>query len=85
MGVFMIQPGTFSPWHARRPYATSGRESGRIAKAVVGHLSCLVGARVSVSLEIRVEAPDGVPEDVVRIVQENCNTLQFKSHGFEKG
>jgi hypothetical protein len=38
-----------------------------------------------VSLEIEVEVPEGIPEDVVRIVQENCNTLKFRSHGFEQG
>jgi hypothetical protein len=27
---------------------------------------------------------DGVPDQIVRTVTENCRTLKFKSHGFEK-
>ena len=27
--------------------------------------------------------PQGVPEQVVRVVTENCRTLKFTSHGFE--
>jgi hypothetical protein len=26
--------------------------------------------------------PEGIPEEKVRIVSENCNTLNFKGHGF---
>ncbi len=62
-----------------------GRDAGRIAEEVVGHLSGLVGAKVQASLEIQIEVSGGIPDDVVRIVQENCNTLRFKSHGFEQG
>jgi hypothetical protein len=36
-------------------------------------------------LEIDIEVPNGVPEDKVRIISENCNTLKFKGHGFEEG
>jgi hypothetical protein len=35
-------------------------------------------------LEIDIEVPDGVPEDKVRVISENCNTLKFKGHGFEE-
>jgi hypothetical protein len=38
-----------------------------------------------VTLEIDVEVADGIPEDKVRIVSENANTLKFKTHGFEEG
>jgi hypothetical protein len=62
-----------------------GRDAGRIAEEVVSHLSALKGAKVQVTLEIQVEMPNGAPDDVVRIVQENSNTLKFKSHGFEEG
>ena len=30
------------------------------------------------------EIPDGVPDNVVRIVTENSQALRFKNHGFEK-
>lgn len=62
-----------------------GRDAGRIAEEVVSHLSTLQGAKVQVTLEIQVEMPNGAPEDIVRIVQENSNTLKFKSQGFEEG
>jgi hypothetical protein len=43
-----------------------------------------VGARVTVTLEIEAEMPNGAPEQVVRVVTENGRTLRFTSQGFEK-
>lgn len=60
-----------------------GRDAGRIAEEVVQHLAGLVGSNVEVTLEIRADVPDGVPEPIVRIVTENCRALKFKGHGFE--
>jgi len=37
-----------------------------------------------VTLEIDAEIQSGAPENVVRIVTENCRTLKFTSQGFEK-
>ncbi len=62
----------------------TGRDAGRIAEEVLNHLATLRGARVTVTLEIQAEAPDGVPENTVRTVTENCRTLKFKDHGFEE-
>jgi hypothetical protein len=62
-----------------------GRDAGRIAEEIVSHLAALKGAKVQVSLEIQIEVADGVPDEVIRIIQENSNTLKFKSHGFEEG
>jgi len=56
------------------------RDAGQIAEEVIAHLS---SARVTVTLEIEAEAPDGVPDEVVRIVSENSRALKFKSYGFE--
>jgi len=44
----------------------------------------LVGAKVTVTLEIEAETPAGAPDKVVRTVTENCRTLKFSSHGFER-
>lgn len=63
--------------------ARVGRDAGRIAEEVIAHLSGLVGAEVKVTLEIQATLPGGAPEQVVRIVTENANTLKFKSQGFE--
>ncbi|KXB97414.1 MAG: hypothetical protein AA908_07065 [Chlorobi bacterium NICIL-2] len=61
-----------------------GSEAGRIAEEVLVHFSSLPGAQVSVTLEIHVTVPDGVPDQVVRVVTENCRTLKFTGHGFER-
>jgi len=61
-----------------------GRDASRIADEIVAHLAGLVGSKVKVTLEIEAEVPSGASEQVVRAVTENCRTLKFTSHGFEK-
>ncbi len=61
-----------------------GRDAAQIAEAVIAHLSGLVGARVTVTLEVQAELLDGAPEHVVRTVTENCRTLRFRSYDFEE-
>jgi predicted AAA+ superfamily ATPase len=61
-----------------------GRDASRIADEVIAHLSGLVGATVTVTLEIEADIPSGAPDHVVRTVTENSRTLKFTSHGFEK-
>jgi len=61
-----------------------GRDAGRIAEEVIAHLSGLMGAKVTVTLEIAADVSAGVPENVARIVTENSRTLKFTSQGFEK-
>jgi len=61
-----------------------GRDASRIADEVIAHLSGLVGANVSVTLEVQAEIPSGAPDHVVRTVTENSRTLKFTSQGFEK-
>ncbi len=61
-----------------------GRDASRIADEVIAHLSGLVGAKVTVTLEVEAEIPSGVPDNVVRTVTENSRTLKFTNQGFEK-
>lgn len=61
-----------------------GRDASQIAEEVIAHLAGLVGANVTVTLEIEAEIPNGVPDHVVRTVTENSWTLKFTSQGFEK-
>jgi len=82
-----VSPGVASP---RRFYgvvelnpARVGRDAGQIAEEIIAHLSGLVGADVTVTLEIEARMPDGAPEQVVRTVTENAATLKFSSQGFE--
>jgi len=62
----------------------AGRDAGKIADEVIAHLVGLVGANVTVTLEIEAELPNGAPEHVVRTVTENARTLKFTSQGFEE-
>lgn len=64
--------------------ARVGSSAGRIAEEVLSHLAGLIGAKVNVILEIEVEVPNGIPEDKIRIVSENSNTLRFRTHEFEE-
>lgn len=61
-----------------------GRDAGKIAEEVIAHLSGIVGAKVKVSMEIEAEIPGGTPDNVVRIVMENGQTLRFSTQNFEK-
>ena len=61
-----------------------GRDASEVADEVISHLSGLVGAEVKVTLEIEAKVPSGAPENVVRTVTENSQTLKFRNHGFEK-
>jgi Protein of unknown function (DUF499) len=64
--------------------ARVGRDASRIADEVIAHLSGLVGAKVTVTLEVEAEIPSGAPAQVVRTVTENSRTLKFTSQGFEQ-
>ena len=61
-----------------------GRDAGRVAEEVIAHLTGLVGAKVTVTLEVEAQIPSGASDHVVRIVTENSRSLKFTSQGFEK-
>ena len=61
-----------------------GRDASRIADEVIAHLAGLVGARVTVTLEIEAEIPAGAPDNVVRTVTENSRTLKFTARGLSE-
>jgi predicted AAA+ superfamily ATPase len=61
----------------------AGRDMGQIAEEVLQHLTTLPGSKVKVTVEIEAHVPDGVKEDLQRVINENCQTIRFKSHGFE--
>jgi len=60
------------------------RDVGQIADEVIQHLSSLVGAEVEITLELQVTVPEGVPENVIRTVSENCRVLKFSNQEFEQ-
>ena len=63
--------------------ARVGRDASRIADEVIAHLAGLVGAEVTVTLEVEAKLPGGASDQIVRTVTENSRTLKFTSHGFE--
>ncbi len=62
----------------------AGRDAGKIAEEVLVHLTTVAGATVKVTLAIEASAPDGFPENVVRIVAENGRVLKFTTQEFAK-
>ncbi|GAP99077.1 Swt1 family HEPN domain-containing protein [Leptolyngbya sp. NIES-2104] len=59
------------------------RDTSQIANEVIQHLSSL-NADVQITLEIQVNAPDGIPDNVIRTVSENCRVLRFSQQSFEE-
>lgn len=72
-------------YHATVPLNLNrlGLDASTIANEVIVHLSTLPGARVTVTLEIQAEIPEGAPEGVQRTVTANGQSLRFDSHGFD--
>jgi predicted AAA+ superfamily ATPase len=88
-GTAPAVPGTV-PVPLRRYHGTVpldaarvGRDASRIADEVIAHLVALQGANVRVTLEIEADVPAGIPDRVVRTVNENSRSLKFGNHGFE--
>ena len=61
-----------------------GLDASHVADEVIAHLTGLVGAKVTVTLEVEAQIPSGASDQVVRTVTENSRTLKFTSQGFEK-
>ena len=85
------EPAPPAPPAARRFHGTVtldaarvGRDASRIGDEVIAHLAGIVGADVTVTLEIEARIPSGASEQVVRTVTENSRELKFTSHGFER-
>ena len=62
----------------------TGNKAQQVVEEVVQHLTGLPGANVEVTMEIHAVVSDGVPDDVIRIVTENCRILGFTTQGFEE-
>ena len=51
---------------------------------MIAYLAGQMGAEVTVTVDIAAHLPNGATEQLVRTVTENCQTLKFVTHGFEK-
>ncbi len=61
----------------------AGRDMGKIAEAILQHLTTQRGGKVTVTVEIDAEMPEGLAAGDRRVIGENCQVLRFKNHGFE--
>jgi hypothetical protein len=59
-------------------------EHAYVASEMVRRVTGLMGSKVEVTLEVQADVPQGVPDNAVRTITENCRALKFKNHGFEK-
>ena len=59
------------------------RDTALVMDEVVAHLDKLEDSRVTVSLEISAEIPNGAPTNTERTVVENCKVLRFRTLDFE--
>ena len=60
------------------------RDVQRLVEEVISHLSSLDGTKVEVKLDVNVTAPDGIPQNTVRTVSENCKVLRITDFGFDE-
>ena len=79
-----------SPQRPRRFYGSvdlnpvrASRDAQNVINEVVQHLTGLSNSNVKVTIDIEATFGDGVPEDLERILTENCHTLRFTSQEFE--
>ena len=75
------QPKTITRFHGTvilDPLRIS-RDASQIASEVVQHLTSIVSSRTHITMEIEIEVSSGIPENTVRIIAENCQTLKIKS------
>ncbi|MDE7242627.1 MAG: DUF499 domain-containing protein, partial [Oscillospiraceae bacterium] len=61
-----------------------GRDVQKLVEEIISHLTSTDGTQVEVSLEVNVQTPAGLPQQVVRTVSENCRTLHIQDFGFEE-
>jgi predicted AAA+ superfamily ATPase len=61
-----------------------GRDLTKISQEILQHLASVEGAQLEIKVEISAVRPGGFPDDKVRIVTENANTLKFQPFGFER-
>ncbi len=62
----------------------AARDAQQVIEEVIQHLTGLPNADVKITMDIEANVSDGVPDDVVRTVTENCQTLKFTTQEFEE-
>ncbi len=82
--------GTQTPSRPKRFYGSvnlnpvrASRDAQNVINEVVQHIASRSDVDVTVTVDIQATFGDGVPEDLERILTENCRTLRFTSQEFE--
>ena len=60
------------------------RDVNNYLQEIIQHLMNVDGSEVELTLEVSVNAPNGIPSTTVRTVSENCRTLKVTDFGFEE-
>jgi hypothetical protein len=60
-----------------------GSTAGTINQEILQHMAQLPGVKITVTMDIEIDIPDGIDDDVARTVKENCKTLKFTESNFE--
>jgi hypothetical protein len=59
------------------------KTTGDINLEILQHFSKLPKSSITVKLDIDVNIPDGVSDDFIRTISENCRTLKFETNEFD--
>lgn len=59
------------------------RDVNNYVQEIIQHLMAVEGSDVELTLEVSVNAPNGIPSGTVRTVSENCRTLKITNFGFD--
>ncbi len=60
------------------------RDFPKVSDEVISHLTRLVGADVTITVEIAATSPDGFPDSLRFNVEENAKVLRFDDYGFKE-
>ena len=61
-----------------------GLNAGQINEQVISRFSHLTDASIQVTLDIQIEVPSGISDELISKVEEDCSALKFDSFGFEE-
>lgn len=73
-----------SPMSAKLDNTRVNRDVNNYLQEIIQHLMNVDGSEVELTLEVSVNAPNGIPSTTVRTVSENCRTLKVTDFGFEE-
>jgi hypothetical protein len=79
-----VQPKVF---YASVPVKDPSRflkEAGTLNTEVISQLTAIYGAEAEITIEVRINVHDGIPDNVRKAVTENCKTLKYQNFNFEE-